>query len=239
MMTEETKTSAMVGFGDLFKNSWEVFTKVWVDYLWLYLLTLVVVGGIVFVTVGGAIVTAVIGGAGSTVTPAVLYTAGPIAFIGLIVAILAGIIFALAIINLVYRVAEGKTETFKTSMSYAFKNYLKYLWVSFVLGLILVIGYIFLVIPGIIASVFFFAVPAIFIIEDNHTLNVLKRSSELVSGYFWPVLGRLAVLVLVGAVVGAITGYVPFLNLVVSFVLAPFSMAYMYFIYADLKKIKA
>lgn len=130
------------------------------------------------------------------------------------------------------------------------KNYFwSFLWVNILLGLILLVGFIALIIPGIILTVYLAFSVWVLIFEDKKGLEAIKRSLNLVKGYWWGVAGRF--LLVYGVYWLAISLPMSVINSqemiqawniltnIISFVLAPFFLAYAYVIYKDLVKIKS
>lgn len=128
-----------------------------------------------------------------------------------------------------------------------------YLLVSVLVGLYVLAWALLFIIPGIIFSVYYgFAYWAL-IMEKQKGRAALKRSKELVKGYWWAVVGRGLYLLLLylilffvasmpaiafpeGSMVGLIYSY--FLN-VIQYVVMPISFIYTYYIYKELKQIKS
>ncbi len=109
-----------------------------------------------------------------------------------------------------------------------------------------------LIIPGIIYSVFYsFACYALFF-EDKRGMAAIRRSSQLVTGYFWPVFGRFMFIGLVIwifsmliSIPGSFTADSSFasslwggLVQVLNFLVGPMVLIYTYSIYTQLVKIK-
>ena len=65
------------------------------------------------------------------------------------------------------------------------------LWLSILVGLITAGGFILIIIPGILFTVWYAFVVYIAILEKGRGLMLLKESRELSRGRFWPVFGRL------------------------------------------------
>ena len=111
-----------------------------------------------------------------------------------------------------------------------------YAWVAFLAGIIAVLGFILLIIPGIIFSVWFCFSSFVLIFEGVRGLKALKKSKELAKGYWWPIFGRLAALMIAAILVSMI----PVVGDAISFIsVAPFGLIYMYLLYEDIKKKKA
>lgn len=73
----------------------------------------------------------------------------------------------------------------------------KYLWLSFVSGMIILGGFLLLVIPGIIWLVEFFFASWVLVVEDISGHKALVKSREYVKGYWWKVFGRILFLTLI------------------------------------------
>jgi hypothetical protein len=165
--------------------------------------------------------------------------------------------FGFSLLRSVYEAAGGKKESIQDSLSYAIKNFLPYFAITILTGLGIGAGVILLVIPGIILALMWSMVPAIFVLEGNHGINVFQRSKELVAGYKWAILGRILlyglILVAFAFIFGFVTGilgiplekipiasfiYGNLVDLVVTVVTGILGSSFMYFIYQDLVGIK-
>lgn len=72
----------------------------------------------------------------------------------------------------------------------AWRDTVSYLWVSIIVGLICLAGFILFIIPGLIFTVWYSFAALIFILEGVKGYAALKQSKALVSGRFWPVIWR-------------------------------------------------
>lgn len=135
--------------------------------------------------------------------------------------------------------------------------------ISIAFTILAVLGFIALVIPGVMFCVFYaFTIYAV-IFEDLAIKAAFKRSKELVSGYFWPVFGRFvaggllaylvyiviagiyyAIVYLLANVVkiplseNVITLIYDFISVISSLVIGPVSLIYTYKIYRSLREVK-
>lgn len=74
----------------------------------------------------------------------------------------------------------------------AYKKIPSYLWTGILVGLIILLGSILLIIPGIIFSIWYYFSTYIVILEkDTQNIDVLKSSKELVKGRWFKTLWRL------------------------------------------------
>lgn len=86
--------------------------------------------------------------------------------------------------------------------------------ISFVLGLLTLLGFALCIIPGIYLFIVLAPIPFVIIIEDDRSFNVFGRCFDLIKENFWPSLGLYFVLAIIysvcasiiGAILGAIAG---------------------------------
>jgi hypothetical protein len=96
------------------------------------------------------------------------------------------------------RVTMGRTFRFALSRLPAI------LWVTIITSIVTIIGFILLIIPGIIALVRLTLTPAVVVVEDVRGTSAVSRSWNLTAGNFWRVLGTLILAGLISVVGAAI-----------------------------------
>jgi hypothetical protein len=227
------------GIDDLFKDSWNIFAAGWIKYLLFFLLMIGLLLGVVAL-IAIAIVLAFL------VKNIIVITTSII--LAVILFMIVATTLALAMNKLVYDVGEQSSDGIKEAVRYGFHHFPAYFLVSLVSGLLIIIGLILLIIPGVVIGTMLSLVAPVFILEARHGISALKRSRELVKGYFWPVFGRLILLTLVSMALSSVQYIVPniiFLSLVtnttlmvINFILTYYGVAYSYLIYKDLAMIK-
>jgi len=169
-------------------------------------------------------------------------------FLALLWAVYYGILVRAAMILLIKNNYNSAKENFAKSEGY----FWGYVWVSIVASVIIGLWTLLLIIPGIIFAVYFMLVNYTFFFEDFKGYMALKRSKELVKGYWWAVCGRTLFIGLIAVIVNIILsaplaaldqgslGYVmysSFMNLLWALI-APIIVIYTYYIFRDLKNIK-
>ena len=77
---------------------------------------------------------------------------------------------------------------------------------SFVVGLLTIVGFILLIVPGFIAITMLSVTLPACVVERLGPIESISRSSGLTEGYRWPIFGALIVVSLVGVVIGATLG---------------------------------
>jgi len=124
---------------------------------------------------------------------------------------------------------------FKSSLAVSWPKMWQFFWVSLLVGLAVLGGFILFVIPGVIFSVWFCLAMFVFVAEGLEGTSALKRSKQLVQGYWWPVFGRLALLGILIMLISSIKFFGPIINV---FFMAPFGIAFEYYLYEDLRRVK-
>jgi hypothetical protein len=124
---------------------------------------------------------------------------------------------------------------------------------SLLSGLLLVLLYLALIIPGIIFSIFWVLASYVLIFEKKLGMAALKRSRELVKGYWWAIFARYLVYIIIYVIL-SMTVYLLFfwakegtsffylgqiINYITSFIFMPFSVVFFFVLYRNLKVIKA
>ncbi|MBX4201099.1 hypothetical protein KW786_03145 [Candidatus Parcubacteria bacterium] len=154
-----------------------------------------------------------------------------------LVGVLAAISFELWIATaMVFMVKEREGQVDIKKLLLSVKDKVgSYFWAMLLKGLMVLGGFILLVVPGIIFSVWFLLAKYAFVVEGKKGLQASWRSKELVKGYWWPVVGRLLVFGVLAMLISFIPRVGQFINMLF---VVPFGIFYMYAIYEDLKKIK-
>jgi hypothetical protein len=100
---------------------------------------------------------------------------------------------AIASIFAIKKVLEGGALSFSESYSLVKSKLLKFALVNFLRGIILVIGFLLLIVPGVVFLVWFVFAHFEVVLTEAGIKESLSRSKALVAGKFWKVLGRLVV----------------------------------------------
>jgi Tfp pilus assembly protein PilE len=139
-------------------------------------------------------------------------------------------------------------EAFIEAKSYAWRFFI----VNIAAGIFVLLWSLLLIIPGIIAAIFYSLAVWTLFYEDYTGTSALKRSKELIKNYWWAVFGRLLFLelaifliiivpgMLIDFFVGseALKALWGFASQIISFLATPIFILYTCFIYWDLVKIK-
>jgi len=141
------------------------------------------------------------------------------------------------------------------SLRRGWQKIISFAWVSILASFITWGGYMLFVIPGIIFSIWFTFSTYVLVSEDLRGMNALFRSKQLVAGYWWKILWRFFVLLVIFLIfiflflaifsLGIMTDSLVFLILSFLFLTlfllfaSPFAAVFNFLLYEDLKKQKA
>lgn len=138
------------------------------------------------------------------------------------------------------------------SIKEAFMQAKPFIWPTFITsliaGILTAIGFILVIIPGIIVGVWLSFALYIVIVENKKGVEALKSSKAYVEGYWWPVFGRMFLVGLgiaiiagiVGNILQSILGYTfgMLAQNVIMLVLIPYIFLYQFALYKNLKQVK-
>lgn len=138
----------------------------------------------------------------------------------------------------VSRIVNKKMIGVGETLSMGWKMVWKYLGVSILSGLIIFVGILFFIIPAIIFGIWFSF--ALFILIDKNTgvTESLSASKALVSGLFWPVLGRNIVFGFLIMAIYIAVSMIPLVGSLVMTFFTPFHTLLSYLLYEDVKSVK-
>jgi len=163
----------------------------------------------------------------------------PLILVTVVLAIAIFIVNLWAGVSLLYAIKERDQEIgIRESFAKARPKILSYWWISILVGLITMLGFILLIVPGIIFSVWFSLAVYVLVSEEKKGMKALLRSKELVKGYWWKIFWRLLVLSFVVFLIAYIAGFIPFVKNIIYIFITPFSVTFSFLIYENLKKLK-
>jgi len=207
--------------GDLFKESWEIFQRRFATLIGLFLLSIIAF----FLPAGAAVGLAMAAGMA----------------LGKVAIVLIGLLGMVASIYLGFRCFAGFLHAvideglgLKDALAKGDGLVLALIWVGFLTGFIIGGGYMLLLIPGIIFSVWFCFTQFILVQEEVHGIDALLKSREYVRGEWFNVALRLLLVWAASLLIGAIPMAGPILGLA----FFPYLMIFHYLIYRDLREMK-
>ena len=164
----------------------------------------------------------------------------------LLFALLLAIVNVLMGMALIKAIADPATVTLESAYRFALTRLIPYLVVSFISGVLIFLGFLLLIIPGVILLIWFLFSQLILLLEDKGPIEALRASREYVRGRWFKVAGRLAFLILVSLIISGIISFFSSLFGAVfgdlarsavmqlgNFILVPLSISYLYLLYRD------
>lgn len=231
----------------LFSQSWELYKKHFLKIIALSLFPLV--GAIPIIILGVAAVfvfnnNTILGGNILLVLLfALLFLVAGLFAIYVAFSAQAGIIVYLK------KIYQDKTPRIWESFNIARKKYLiSYVGANIVFMALVLLWSLLLLIPGFVAFVFYLFGTWLVVFKDNKALSSLEKSVELVKGYWWAIVGRMAILYIIIYTIiflpTLIISNQTFASVwdvftqIFSLFAGPFVVLYLFLIFSDLLKIK-
>ena len=165
------------------------------------------------------------------------------ALISAAIGIITTAILQAAILRGAVQATIGDPVDVRESYRWGLRRFRSVLLVSILVGLVVVVGFILLIIPGVIFLIFLsVSVPAL-IVEGLRGRQAMRRSWNLVRGHFWHVFGVVIIAAIITALVGglisAIGGGNRFVGLIFGavgqIIVAPYSALVTVLLYLDLR----
>lgn len=214
----------LISIVDLFKNSFEIYKNNFWTFVKLAVINFLLF--LIFLPLG----------AGFFFAKENFYWWAILLILSMVACLIAVVVGLLVQISFILVVKEKNTTiTTKQYLKKSWSMIGSYVWISFLVGLAVLAGFILLIIPGIIFAIWFVFSRYIFIVEGKKGRQAMAESKRLAKGYWWAIFGRFFV---IGIFAGVIS-YIPLLGSLVNlFFTMPFVVIYSYLLYEDLKKIK-
>ena len=166
-----------------------------------------------------------------------------------------GILSPLALIESVHAVNHGKTPELSRMYEKAFTSVLPYLFIVVIALVIFVGGSLLFIIPGIVVGLYLSLALFVYLFEDKKGMDALVTSAWYIRDFWWDILSRHIVLGILVALASlaftivfapalfvlgfthAVFGFV--FQLFLYMAIVPFAIVFSYFIYKDIKEVKA
>jgi hypothetical protein len=97
---------------------------------------------------------------------------------------------SIVLIIVINQLTRGEKINLKKIYQDGYSKILSYLWVNILIGLVVFAGFLLLIVPAFIFSVWFSMAIYFLIFEGTRGTQALSKSKELVKNYFWAVLWR-------------------------------------------------
>lgn len=234
------KKSGLISFEDLFRNSWELYKKSWKTILVFSFITvfawkiwLMIILPFLLLTTGvGTLSTGVFTG---SFTQAISVAIGGflIMLLSLLFVFEVGFLGSAAIIICLNEYLKGNKPTLNTILTAAKKLLLPVTITSLLVFFIEAIGFLLLVIPGIIFTILLQFTNFVLVVEKKNPIAALSRSRHLVKSHFWGITGRYLVIGVASLLINLMFSRVPAFQLVSQTVILPFTITYHFLLYKD------
>lgn len=176
----------------------------------------------------------------------VLYAMNPAyGFIYGVLSLLSAIIGIYASMAMIQGLSDEKLTDWQEAYVKSKGYFWTVLWAAILIFIVVVIGLVLLIIPGVYLAVAFSFYLYAAVLDNKKGWDAAAASKDLVKGYWWAVFGRLLALVLVLLAILGILAWVfvffdskilyAFYNLAIGILIAPYAVTYSYLIYKDLK----
>ena len=236
-MSDYKARKKMYSLSKTFKNTWGLFKLRFKEFISLYLILL---KRIVFLSLAMLILGAIS-----------LFFQDLARISILILTLVLSIAF---LIYLILRIQVSFLLLFKEEKILAKDAYKKadrymfdYFFISLFLALIISFGFLALIIPGLMMTIYWFIAADLVVYEDKKNFSgAIKSSYRLVKQYFWPLALRLYLLAILVSLLTNLFANISIFNLMASrniiqalwlLLLLPFSLAYNFILYKNLKEL--
>lgn len=240
-MEKEIKTQGLISIKDLFLNSWDIYKK---DFKKFLVIAVIFFGitSLPTIFIGLEIPEVEVQSASTSTfipTGAEPFFTVPwyLFFLIILATMFIGILGSASLISAVKEVP--KDWGVKGALKEGWSKYWPFFLVSLLTGLIIGLGFLFLIVPGIIFAVWFAFSTYVVICEDKRGFKALSRSRELIKGHWWSVAKRVFVIMIITFPLSVGAQFIPYFGQFAFIILfPPFSVIYSYLIYQNLKEIK-
>lgn len=168
--------------------------------------------------------------------------------VALVFSVLAGLGMLWAgatIINILHN--QNDKIGYKEAFSKSWPIFWSLLWVAIITGFLTGGAILLFLAPGIIFTVFFLFSQLVTVLEGERGMKALLKSREYARDYFWAILGRYllvllvsvvvyAVLISLGEALGSVIGLL--VQTLANILVTPFILAYIYLLYKNVKEVK-
>jgi hypothetical protein len=168
-------------------------------------------------------------------------------YIYLLVALISFLILVWGQLAIYYAAKNhGPGVSVKDSLKFGLRKLPSFIWISILVTLTPVVGYVFFIFPGILMAIWFMLATPVFVDEDLRGTKALLKSKSYVQGHALDVFLRFLI---IGIAVGAISTLFDLIfgktsnaaliaNSILGVLVLPYSVIYAYELYRNLKSIK-
>ncbi|MDP9329678.1 MAG: glycerophosphoryl diester phosphodiesterase membrane domain-containing protein [Actinomycetota bacterium] len=163
--------------------------------------------------------------------------------IGLIIGVIINSALQAAIIRAAAQTTVGDPVDVSESYRFGFAHFGSVLLASILVGIVVAVGFVLLIVPGVIFLTMLAVTIPVVVIERKGVTDAMSRSWALAKGNFWHVLGTVVVAAIITSVVGGAIGAIGGNNWFLAWIFgsigqiiaAPFSAMVTVLLYLDLR----
>ena len=224
----------------IFKQAWSLYKQRLGTFLGITVIPMLVMTAFGFLSTAGGFLAVTKPGLGSL---------GVLLVLGIVLFIVALVIFPWGLLALLYAVKDS-AENIGVGAAFrrAWGKIRSYYWITILMTLIILGGGMLLIVPGIIFMIWFGFAMFVLIDEGIKGMDALLKSREYVRGQWWGIFGRLMVMWLLAIVVAGIQAIIlktvsseatkQLVQFLVSLFITPFFLSYVFILYQHLKALK-
>lgn len=219
----------------LLQEAWKIYKERFVVFLGIMFLPALIGIVITLIAMGLGYITFWKG----IVEPTNIAAWGTFAVTMLIIVIVIAIFQSWGYLALIYAI---KNRQEKIGLKEAYKRSIpvltSYWWVSFLTGIIVIIGFVLLIIPGIILAVWYGFSILVLVSEGLKGMEALNKSKSYVSGRFLTVFVKMAFIGIIGFIISLILSKIlgSFGQYVTSLLFGPLAATYYFLLYEYCRK---
>jgi len=124
--------------------------------------------------------------------------------ISFVVSIVFSYLLSAAVTHGTFKTMNGERATFAECLGTSISSLFPLLGVGLLASLGIALGFLLLVVPGIIFTTMWFVAVPVLIVEHTGVMESFRRSSEITDGYRWSLFGLIAIGFVVGLIVSVI-----------------------------------
>jgi hypothetical protein len=179
----------------------------------------------------------------STIAPRSFFVGLLVALVALLITVVITSALQAAITRAAAQTSVGEAVDVAESYRFGFKRFGSVLGASIVVGIVVVVGFLLLIVPGVYFFTIFAVTIPVVVIEGQGVGAAMSRSAALAKGNFWHVLGTVIVAAILAGIVSGIIGAIGGHNWFVSWIFvsigtiitAPFQAMVSVLLYLDLR----
>jgi len=241
-MSGNISSGEIPGTIELIRSAWEMLTKrpgLFIGLALLPLLAVVVGLGILFVGMGSGFFSWISGGAGAPLADLGTVSNVPMITLGVVLFIISMVVLSVYSTAASYASAQDESiRDFGLALSTGGRHFGAVLWTTILTGVVIFVGFLLLIIPGIIFSIWYLFAVMISVVEGKSGGDALRRSKELVRGRGWTVFMRIVVaylfVLLISLALGMFGSVGQIIQFVFNLILGPMAILFTFQLYRAL-----